>query len=570
MAERPEADHTSAASGGPGVAAVLATGPADSPVPSKRGRPARWVHLLLVSIAISAYCTLVYRQAREVNTPRNIDEAGYLSFAFNNALSWQNGGGAAWLRTVLYPSAFPPVVPASLSVALVAVKASSQLALPVMLAWSALALGGVAALAAGLRRPPIIYLSLALVASTTFFVLYSSVVMFAVPVTAVTTWALVCLQRSQALTRIPLALGYGALVGLMPLTRTMTISFVPGLALAGLVVALLGPNRRRSLIGWALAAITATTVAATWLKGSWRPVLDYLTDYGYGKHEDEYSHGHWLSELANELRSGLTDLQAAILLTGLGLAVLCAIAMLARSGDRRAALASRTGTTLLACLITLVFGLAALFSSSNNGSGFTLPLLPPVVVIAAWGIVRTLAAVRSPAAVTYALVTALAVGSFQHSSHAIPDSARYFNGGIESADWIGATAWNQASAELAEVLTREPLPAGTNIFFGFRGTAVNVNTVSLAAMEFRATVLPMGQIDPLVMPDEASLGNWLDSSTHCFLLTSEGTIDEFEPVADTAALVRAATARGFQSDQVVSMPNGRTVQVWRGPVCQGG
>ena len=72
---------------------------------------------------------------------------------------------------------------------------------------------------------------------------------------------------------------FGVAVGLMFLSRTMTLGYAPAVAVAGLVVA--GWDRRRllRLVG---AGLVAVAVAGPWYFWNRGPIFDYLFSYGYG------------------------------------------------------------------------------------------------------------------------------------------------------------------------------------------------------------------------------------------------------------------------------------------------
>ena len=127
------------------------------------------------------------------------------------------------------------------------------------------------------------------VATTPLLVVYSRSFHFAMPSTACTTLALLCLIRSEQGGRWPWVIAFGVFVGLMPLARTMTVAFVPGLGVAALVYAVAAPDERLKRIGrLAISGVVACATALTWLFFNGRYVADYLLSFGYGARAEEY------------------------------------------------------------------------------------------------------------------------------------------------------------------------------------------------------------------------------------------------------------------------------------------
>ena len=98
-------------------------------------------------------------------------------------------------------------------------------------------------------------------------------------------------MRSRSHASWAWSLAFGVALGVMPLTRTMLVAFVPILALAGLCQVIGAPDgRARRALRWAVSMVVAAGVAATWLVASWRAVFDYLVGFGYGSRSAEYRH----------------------------------------------------------------------------------------------------------------------------------------------------------------------------------------------------------------------------------------------------------------------------------------
>ena len=337
---------------------------------------------LVVWVAAGAWWWAAHRSGQ----PLNIDEAGYLSFALNDAQSADRSGAQGWLRTVLWPGAFGPVVPAAASVLVLAGVELTQAGAVVGLA----AAGATLLVTWLLARRTVgssAWLAPLLVAAAPAFIAMSRMFGFGVPAAALTTFALYALVRSRSHASWAWSLAFGVALGVMPLTRTMLVAFVPILALAGLCQVIGAPDgRARRALRWGVSMVVAAGAAATWLVASWRPVFDYLVGFGYGSRSAEYRHdgegvasGPFLT-----LRGVLIEWFVPLtLIIGLGL-VLGAVAFVVVIRRRQAPwLRGVVQSAAFPSVALVLGGGTALASSQNGGSGFTLTLLPAAAVLAA-------------------------------------------------------------------------------------------------------------------------------------------------------------------------------------------
>jgi len=224
------------------------------------------------------------------------------------------------------------------------------------------------------------------------------------------TAALWSLVRSDGLRRARWAAAFGLFVALTLLARTMTVAYVPGFALAAGTQFLVGqPELRVKVRSLMIAAGTAAIVAGPWYIRNARSVYDLFggSGYGegaapYGRHYPIASWGYWTKELRLDLSYLALPLAAALLLCFcLAAAYLIArqprLIRLRRPWSVRAA-------GVLALALVLLEGYLALTSSRNEGTGFPLPWLPALVVLAV-----TAAASIRPRAVRAALAAVLVV-----------------------------------------------------------------------------------------------------------------------------------------------------------------
>ncbi len=175
----------------------------------------------------------------------------------------------------------------------------------------------------------------------------------------------------------------------MLVSRTMTVSYLPGVAV-GLAVPLLldGAQRRLRVRNFGLLWATALGLAAIWWVPAWGIVTQYLRSAGYGAEATGYgtkesilSLDYWTTEL--QVVGGYLQLSLMVALT----VCLCAGAVVAIT--RQAThypLGQRLRSALISPALLLVAvvveGYLALTSTVNQGTAFALPWLPALVVLA--------------------------------------------------------------------------------------------------------------------------------------------------------------------------------------------
>jgi len=545
---------------------------------------------------------IAHRQGQSLN----IDEAGYLASALNDAQSATRSGLPGWLRTVLWPSNFGPLVPAVASVITLAGVELTAAGAVVSLGFAAAALVGTWLLARRVVPERLAWLPVLITATAPGFVALSRMFGFGIPAAAVTTWALYALVRSRSHAAWRWSLVLGVLVGLMPMTRTMLVAFVPVVLGTGLVQALVASEGRGlRVLRWACSAAVSTVVAGVWLLDSWRPVFDYLVGFGYGAHSSAYRNdvgGPGASRPVLVLRSLLQEWylsHTVLVLAGLLLG-LVALAVGVRTARVNLTVRGLVASPAFVCLALVAGGVTVLMSSQNGGSGFTMGLLPAASILAVRGwlvladVVRAASWVRVGALVaTCATCLVIFLGWYLGSGPlAVPrnvdlgglgwahvtDGQQFYAGGnfppdrslVTSADL--ADEWTQATSDVAgSTLRADGSPRPTAL--GFRGVLLNVNTVALDLARRLGYPVAMSQVDPVTAgSDVEQYRAWLTDGTardSCVLLTSPSHVNEYAPYVDTPALVAAARSLGFTPTREVPTPDGRTVTVWeRGtPAC---
>src|ERR1700710_79131 len=290
---------------------------------------------LLIVAAIDVWWVATYRHGY----PLNIDEAGYTNIGLVDWLGLRNGGLHGWWEAVQTQTPNAPLVPALTSLVLV-VKAGVMEGFTTLLAfWILLGFAsyGIGERLAGPRLGAFAALVVA-VAPGSF--LFGREYVFAMPAAALLACAVYALLRSEGLQVRRWAIACGAALGLLLLTRTMTVAFVPGvLAAAGLALVVRPGPLPRGLLNLGLLALSGAAVAATWYVRNLQPVVDYLTGYGYGSQADLYGENPLLSW--GRLRGVAEKIASDDLLLPLALLVLIGLVALAVAAIRALAAGGR-------------------------------------------------------------------------------------------------------------------------------------------------------------------------------------------------------------------------------------
>jgi hypothetical protein len=316
------------------------------------------------------------------------DESGYLQFSLSDFDALHDEGPWGFLKLVGNRDTFGPLLPAVTALAYPIVGRGvfgSLLVLPVFFA-------GLVAASFGLARQ-LVSDSWAVVAAVTVAAIpavtdYARLFHFALPATACMTAALWALVRSEGLRRVGWVVTAGLFVALTLLSRTMTIAYMPGFALAaGALLLVETPDLRVRVRNLAIGAGVVALVAGPWYLRNARSVYDSLVGTGYGeaatvfgRHYPIASWGYWTKELRLNLSYLGLPLAGALLLC-FGAALWFALAR-RRPLIRHRRPRSARAVSVLALVLVVLEGYLALTSSRNEGTGFSLPWLPVLVVLA--------------------------------------------------------------------------------------------------------------------------------------------------------------------------------------------
>jgi hypothetical protein len=555
-------------------------------------------HALLLAAAVTAFVALgaVWLWRFRRGEPLDIDEAGYLLIAVNDYRGLTDGGLAGWWDAVMAPSVQAPLTTALTTPVYVVTGPSILPAFIVPLAFGGVLLLAAFALGREVGDRRVGWLTLALTAGAPVVIMFYRSYLFPVPAAATTAMMLWAIARSRNFEDRRWSAAAGVCVGLVALSRTLTLAFIPALVVVGVVAVAVGPARGRRLVNLVLAAVVAAAVAAPWYLHNGRAVWDYLTSFGYGSARSAYGNDQSLVSLDSWRESARYVMATAglplVLLWLLAAVLLIAVAVTkGRQAGLARTVASSARSLLMPSLIWAGWGLAALTSSGNKGTGFITPLVPALAVLTAWVIVRCPRIPRRAlmAAAVVVLVANTAASFDPRSSLAEPRSVHlpwlgnsvvtngagsiqnYIRGGQVNPGTGQFTrrqgrAWQRSGRQLTKLLN-ELGPAF--VVFGFRHRLVNVNTIQLEQRLAGRDPIPLTMVDPIAVPnDREAIAEYLttgDAATSCLLLTARGLAFEIEPVVDADLMALAARAAGFVRRTTLELPDRRTVVVWRRP-----
>lgn len=553
------------------------------------------IMMTIVCGGVGVYWLLTYRHGQ----PFNIDESGYLCIALNDYRALTHGGIIGLIKTFEWPSIQAPLMTSLTAILFYLFGVNLLLALLVPLAfyigtiWAAYFLTrSFASLYAGV-------LSTVLVAFCPPIIAYSRDYIFASPAMFFYTFTLLALVRSRHFTSWGWGLAFGVACGLIPLARTVTISFIPGIWLAAGLYAISGGTARQSLKILVVSLVVSVLVALLWLGKSGKAVFEYLTNYGYGAHASEYGQAFHISlfgfigRALNIINYSANTLYFALVLYAL---VSFAIFAFIYGPGRLRAFFRSVQFPLLICVLE---PLAALCSTQNIGTGFFLPVLPVLIslccafifdnapsrlyqyratavmlLIASFGFIPALdesSILARPLAISagpfgkMVIVDGLGITEQWEKSVGYGRSNK-----MPPVNLVAGQAWMRLNAETAWQIQKlggiNPTAA-----FGFDHLLYNTGSVSLQEYLQFGGLIGNGiyGVDPVITGNSVEGDTaWLNTGQArdaCVLLTAEDSnsaVKPFIPFVNQANMVRAAMQANFRKMKSMPMPDGNVVIFW--------
>lgn len=315
------------------------------------------------------------------------DESGYMQFSLSDFDALHDNGLVDYLKTVGGRGGFGPLLPAVTALAYPVLGRGVFGSLLVLPFFFVGLVGATFGLARRVVSDPWAVVAALTVAAMPAVTDYTRLFHFALPATACMTAALWALARSDELRHRGWAAAFGLFVGLTLLSRTMTVAYLPGFALAASTQLLVrAPDLRFRIRNLAIAAGTTLVVAGPWYLRNARSVYDILVGSGYGEsatpfgqHYPIASWGYWTKELRLDLSYLWLPLAATLLL--------CFVVPLAYRVARHVrrprfdGSTSGRGAIVLALVLVVLEGYLVLSTSRNEGTAFSLPWLPVLVVL---------------------------------------------------------------------------------------------------------------------------------------------------------------------------------------------
>jgi hypothetical protein len=559
----------------------------------------RWAVLVAAGALLLAVLNVWWVAQYRHGFPLNVDENGYTAIGIVDWLGFETGGIHGWWEAIQLQTPNAPLLPALSSVLMIAVTPG------VMEGFGTLIAIGVAlvmfsyGIGARLAGPRLGALGALAVATSEGIFLFAREYIFALPAAAALSAAVYALIGSDAMRRRWWSVGVGVAIGLMLLSRTMGVAFVPGLAVAAVLLILIRgrgeyPGR---FLNFGLATLAGFLVSITWYWRNLQPVYEYLTNYGYGSQAQYYGAEHsalswprFKAVAATMVGSDLLAPLAVVLLAAFVALAVVVVRRVADAEDRRAAALRILGSDAFAVAIVFVSGFTALMSSRNGGNGFTFPLamlLPPLAVVA----LRYYRGAIVPAAVAVALIGVVNVVSTSDLSEGLSEKRLVELPPLGEVPWVNGEphslgalrvqvpgpadrfteaerGWTEIDGKLADLFTSPIGPGGIPpglVAFGSRNRLISTNSLDLAGLLRHRVDIPCIQIDAEPTDSVADYVKQLSSPEFgepTALVTMSSEKQDFPPTVTQSKLETAARRVDFHRLREFTAPDGRKVRTW--------
>src|SRR5215211_2319365 len=266
--------------------------------------------------------------------PVDIDEAGYLWFAFTLHDRLRGDGPLGLVREFQNEGWVAPLLPALTAVLEVPAEAGDAVAaMAVQLVFFAvlvLASYGIGERLLDRRAGLVTALVVATMPGVTDFVRTYHLV---IPSTAMYALATYALLASNRLRHMRWSIVFGVAVGLMLLSRSMMLAFLPALPRAAAWTVLVDGRDGTQVRNFKLAALAGFATTLAWYATSGPKIVHYLVNFGYGGPSantgssfSPLSPGLWTHELRRAVNTFLYLPLAAVLILALAVAAAAALA----------------------------------------------------------------------------------------------------------------------------------------------------------------------------------------------------------------------------------------------------
>lgn len=547
---------------------------------------------IAVAILISAL------QIRYVNEFRHyplldIDESGYLQQGWSLANSLKGLNFVEFLSQLFFGRAYAPLVPLLSSFIFLFPGATIEMGIYV----SAIMLGATAVvifrLVKTIRDQTAGWIAGLFILAVPKLIDFSRMFNFAISAVFFLSLVLLFLMETNLMKDRNKSKLTGVAVGLFGLSRTMAIGIIPVIIIIVWLIAYKSHfANHETKMNFKRFVIAGLLTAGPWYLVNALGVATYLLSFGYGSNSKEY--GDRKSFFTFDAWSQFTlDFSNSVLLFGLTavlvFGLITALASSLGSFRRKTSLSQIISWSLFPTVVTFFWTVIALMSTKNAGSGFSLLLLPPLVVVAFSVKAKRLSKTMSFLFVT-AIITCLVVNHISkinlnaqatYSTILIPvigdlvtvdersEYQRYFMANYsdqrqETGTKGSQSAWNDANAKVLRII-RETNNSCTTVF-GFRHNVININSLELLATLEGGANFRAKMISPQTEAQEVNeyfkrIG--IDWDLPCTVFTSRGVSGEFMPAPSTANLETALFQRGYSIQKELTLPDTRKLKVWR-------
>jgi 4-amino-4-deoxy-L-arabinose transferase-like glycosyltransferase len=550
-------------------------------------------------VAVFSVLTILWDIHWRHGQPFDVDESGYLNTALADLHSLQSGGPVDWVKAVLGPSNQSPLTTALSTPFLLVFGANATSALLSPLALTVVAIALTFALARRTLTGHASWLTLALLVTTPAIINYSRFYIFTAAASAAVAAVLYTFHRSQRLQNPGWSCLFGVAVGILPLSRTMTISFLPTIVILTLIAIWQARARRTALKNGVAAGVVALLVAAIWLlpNRNYASVGHYLTSFGYGTSSTSFGQAHSLfsygawDQVWRTFARFVYLPHSLLYLAGAGLILVAGSARIRHRGWRRGVIDCIEHPLFPSALLVLE-GFTALASSGNEGDGFPVPLLVPLSLLAGWSLRRYLRPLPAAAPVLISTAGLMAVVP------SLPWSASLASAWSAEVPTLGRVTvtsgqgliqriegWSLHSG--ANLLTAKERTLGSDWIKANQAVAAHIastiGTRSLVTVDFEHYLMnayslnltrAWGNHTPLSLTQmwaeqvgttKAAFVHWLTkggAASACFALSPSGTQDSYQDISP-AVMDAAQRQAGFHRVASWPLPNGESLYLWR-------
>ena len=554
--------------------------------------------IIALFLVVNARWIWLYRRGQLVD----VDEAAYFSTAIIDYVYGSEYGLRGWIFAVWSPSIEAPLTTAftSLLYAFFGLGATIGFATPLIA--GTVCVAGAYALGRSLGSPRAGVIAAALTATCPVIVNYSRAFAFATPAALFTTLTLVAFVKSRRFQARGWTYAFGICLGLMPLARTMTLAFIPGLAAAALLALMVDSDDRPRRIGnLAISLLLGAIVFLSWYVKNGLLVLEYLVDFGYGSHQNVYLQENSLANYSKLLDSAKNFLEFLYLphvlyiMAGAFAGVFLFARLAVREGFRAAAGRSVRSPAVGVALF-LAAGVVVLSSTGNKGTGFIAPLVPGLMALGATAICRLgegraarlahgalavgvaliaglpLLDLRPPLSNTWSVTLPVfgptVVAQGRARIHLYQEAAGLGDRtGPVIVDDPQVAAWRDLSARTAQVLHDMIGPRGAAVY-AFCNALYNYNTVNLDELLERRQFFTNARVDPVETGDSVEgYSAWIGREvTGCaVLLTFDRTEGDLAAPVTRAFMDDAVARAGLVTVASFKAPDGGDILLWRRP-----